>query len=169
MADEGVLAAPHDPVSRQSLGAAIPARPAYTWHDGTPRVVPIWIHRTGEEMLMAGPPDAPKVAAIREHPDVALTIDGTDWPYEVLLIRGTATVELADGVAPGFCPAARTHFGDEQGDARADHIAQVMAQTVWIAARPVWAKLLDFETRFPEALARRMGEGTGVASERGDP
>ena len=46
------------------LRSTIPARLAYTWPDGTPRVVPIWFHWTGEEVIVASPADAPKVPAI---------------------------------------------------------------------------------------------------------
>ena len=157
MANQGDLSLLHDPVAKQLLESPIPARLAYMWTDGTPRVVPIWFHWTGKEIVMAGPPDAPKVAAIQERPDVAVTIDDTEWPYKVLLIRGTATVEVVDGVAPEYRLAARKHFGEAQGDAWADQVGAMMTQTGRIAVRPTWAKVLDFETRFPEALARRMG------------
>src|SRR5664279_1123040 len=33
-----------------------PARPAYTWADGMPRVVPIWFHFDGEVITMCSPP-----------------------------------------------------------------------------------------------------------------
>jgi hypothetical protein len=146
-----------NPIAQQLLQSAIPARLAYTWRDGTPRVVPIWFHWTGEQVVMAGPPDAPKVAAIRAHPQVALTIDGTDWPYKVLLIRGAATVDLVDGVPAEYAAAARKHFGDEQGNTWVAQVGQMMTQMARIAVRPAWVTILDFETRFPEALARRMG------------
>jgi len=146
-----------DPIAQELLAAAIPVRLAYNWYDGTPRVVPIWFHWTGEEIVMAGPPDAPKVEAIRARPEVALTIDGIDWPYRVLLLRGTARVEVVEGVAPEYVAAARKHFGEEQGDAWAAQVGAMMTETARIAVRPTWAKVLDFQTRFPEALARRMG------------
>jgi hypothetical protein len=157
MAGQGDLALLQDPVARQLLGAAIPARLAYCWPDGTPRVVPIWFHWTGEEVVMAGPPDAPKVEAIRANPAVALTIDGNDWPYPVLLIRGTATVETVDGVAEEYAAAARKHFGEEQGAAWVAQVGRMLSQMTRIAVRPEWVGVLDFQTRFPSALASRMG------------
>ena len=48
------------PVAQQLLQSAIPARLAYTWHDGTPRVVPMWFHWTGEELLMGAPRTRPR-------------------------------------------------------------------------------------------------------------
>src|SRR5215213_4269844 len=117
-----ITAVLNDPVAQRLLAAAIPARLAYTAEDGTPRVVPIWFHWNGEEIVMAGPPDVPKVPALQARPEVALTIDETAWPYKVLLIRGTATVEIVDGVAPEYRLAARKHFGEAQGDAWADQV-----------------------------------------------
>jgi hypothetical protein len=154
---QGDLALLADPVAQRLLQAAIPARLAYVWHDGTPRVVPIWFHWTGDQVVMAGPPDAPKVGAIKATPQVALTIDDTDWPYKVLLIRGMATVDFVDGVPPEYAAAARKYFGEEQGDAWAGQVGQMMTQTARIALRPAWVGILDFESRFPQALAKRMG------------
>ena len=44
MAQQGSLELLHDPVAEKLLGSTIPARLAYTWMDGTPRVVPVWFH-----------------------------------------------------------------------------------------------------------------------------
>jgi hypothetical protein len=44
MAQQGSLELLDDPVAEKLLRSAIPARLAYTWMDGTPRVVPVWFH-----------------------------------------------------------------------------------------------------------------------------
>ena len=157
MATQGDLSLLEDPIAQELLRSTIPARLAYTWHDGTPRVVPIWFHWTGEEIVMAGPPDAAKVAAISAHPQVALTIDGNDWPHKGLLLRGTARTEIVDGMAPEYAAAARRYFGEEQGAAWSGQVGQLMESMARIAVRPTWVGLLDFQTRFPAALAKRMG------------
>lgn len=100
---QGDLELLNDPIAQELLRSALPARLAYTWPDGTPRVVPIWFHWTGEEIVMAGPPDAPKMDALRANPRVALTIDGDTWPYKVLLLRGEGP-----GRHRGWCPG-RVH------------------------------------------------------------
>lgn len=41
----------NDPVAQKLLQAPIPAHLAYVWTDGTPRVVPIWFHWTGNEVV----------------------------------------------------------------------------------------------------------------------
>jgi hypothetical protein len=46
MPQQGSLELLNDPVARTLLGSANPARLAYAWRDGGPRVVPIWFHWT---------------------------------------------------------------------------------------------------------------------------
>jgi hypothetical protein len=158
VANQGDTALLNDPVAQELLHSRIPARLAYTWHDGTPRVIPIWFHWNGTEIVVAGPPDAPKVDAISEHPDVAVTIDdATNWPYKALLIRGTATVEVVDGVAPEYASAASRYFGEEQGRNWVQMVGQLFNDTSRIRIRPTWVGILDFETRFPSKIAERMG------------
>ena len=44
-----------DPIAQELLRSTIPARLAYIWLDGTPRVVPIWFHWTGREFVLGTP------------------------------------------------------------------------------------------------------------------
>src|SRR5687768_9085792 len=115
--EQGDPALLNDPVAQALLRSTIPARLGFVWPDGSPRVTPIWFHWTGDEVVMGGPPDAPRVAAIRANPQIAVTIDGNDWPYKVLMLRGRATVEIRDGVIPEYEAAAKRYFGEEQGAA----------------------------------------------------
>jgi hypothetical protein len=155
---QGDVALLHDPVAQQLLQSRNPVHLAYTWHDGTPRVVPIWFHWNGTEIVVAGPPDAPKMDAIREHPEVALTIDDeSSWPYKALLIRGTATVDMAEGVAPEYVSSAKRYFGEEQGTGWVQMVGQLFSETGRVRIRPTWVAILDFETRFPSKIAERMG------------
>ena len=85
---QGSLDLLNDPVAQQLLTSTLPARLAYNWTDGTPRVVPIWFHWNGSDVVMSGPPDAPKWRALHDGDKVALSIDGDTFPYKVLLIRG---------------------------------------------------------------------------------
>ena len=146
-----------DPIAQELLHSTIPARLAYTWPDGTPRVVPIWFHWTGEEVVMVSPHDAPKVDALQANPAVSLTIDSETWPHKVLLLRGTAQVEIVEGVPQEYGAAARRYFGEEQGAAWTDQVSQMLPRMARIAVRPDWVGILDFQTRFPAALAKRMG------------
>ena len=83
-----------DPVARRLLASANPARLAYVGLDGTPRVVPVGFSWNGATLVVGTVPGSAKVAALRAHPAVALTIDTSPpaWPPNVLLIRGTARI-----------------------------------------------------------------------------
>jgi hypothetical protein len=152
MSDHGALAVLADPVAQSLLSSAIPARLAYMWTDGTPRVVPIWFHWDGTQIVLGSPPRAPKLLAIADGAPVAITIDSNDWPYQVLSIRGTAGVTHVDGLTPEYTAAARRYLGTEQGQAWVDSFPPDMQ--MWrIAVTPTWANVLDFETRFPSALS----------------
>jgi hypothetical protein len=56
--DVGLL---NDPVAQRMLQSTVPARFAYNWSDGTPRVVPIGFHWNGAEIVLGTPTDAPKM------------------------------------------------------------------------------------------------------------
>jgi hypothetical protein len=145
-----------DPVAQQLLESTGLARVAYTGLDGTPRVVPIWFHWTGVELVMASPETAPKIQALRQSPRVAVTVDQESFPYRVLLLRGDATVEWVHGVPAEYAAAAQRYFGPEQGSAWVDQVSRPGMRMARIAVRPDWVRVLDFETRFPAALARHL-------------
>jgi hypothetical protein len=146
-----------DPVAVELLRSTEPARLAYTWADGTPRVVPIWFHWDGHRLVFGSPAAAPKVAVLRERPDVAVTIDrAAQFPYKVLLLRGTADVRDVDGLVPEYVSSAHRYFGEEQGAAWIQMVGQLGLRMVSVSVTPHWARVLDFETRFPSALAQAM-------------
>ena len=147
---QGNLELLNDPVASALLNSVNPARLAYTWMDGSPRVVPIWFHWTGDQFVLGTPPKAPKLKALAADPRVALTIDDTAWPPGVLLVRGRAGIELLDDVGPEYEQAATRYFGPEQGPAWVATLrGKPMAR---IAITPEWAGILDFQTRLPSAL-----------------
>jgi PPOX class probable F420-dependent enzyme len=150
---QGDLALLEHPVARELLASNIPARLAYVWTDGTPRVTPIWFHWDGRELVMGTPPNAPKVKALAGNPKVAVTIDDNHFPHKVLLIRGTARLETVEGVAPEYSQAAERYFGPEQGRAWVEQLRGISPKMVRIAITPEWVGVLDFETRLPSALA----------------
>ena len=151
MAQQGSLELLSDPVAKALLESVNPARLSYTWMDGTPRVVPIWFHWTGDQFVLGSPPKAPKLKALATDPRVALTIDDNEWPHKVLLVRGRADVEMLDDVSPEYELAANRYFGPEQGQAWVSTLRG--SPTARIAIMPSWVGILDFETRFPSALA----------------
>lgn len=150
---QGSLDLLQDPTAKELLASTIPARLAYIGTDGAPRVVPIWFHWNGREMIMASPPKAPKLRALRKNPKVAVTIDDNQFPHRVLMLRGTARLEDVDGVVPEYAQAAERYFGREQGQAWVQQLRDRNLGAVRIAITPQWVGLLDFKTRFPSAIA----------------
>jgi hypothetical protein len=114
-------------------------------------------HWTGGALVVNSWPDDPKVAALHVHRVVAVTIDTSEPPYRVLQLRGRATVELVDGVSDELRAAARRYLGSEQGEAWVMMMTQLSPQTARIAIEPTWVDVLDFETRLPGGMARRVG------------
>ena len=152
MAHQGDLELLQDPVAQKLLSSTIPAQLAYTWMDGTPRVAPVWFHWTGEQFVIGSPARAPKLKALAADSHVALAIDDhSGWPYSVLMVRGTAEVEVLDDVPPEYALSAERYFGPEQGPAWISTLrGKPMAR---ISVTPTWVAILDFETRFPSALS----------------
>lgn len=141
-----------DPVAKELLSSRIPAHLSYVWSDGSPRVVPIWFHWTGSEIVMGTPANAPKTVCLSDGDAVAVAVDSHDWPYHALIARGAARVTRQTGVVPEYALAAERYFGEEQGRA---WVAQFPADVamVRIAVRPQHVTILDFETRFPSAIS----------------
>ena len=151
MTQQGSLELLQDPVAEALYSSANPARLAYSWLDGSPRVVPVWYHWTGDQFVVGTPARAPKLRALAADPRVSLTIDDNAWPHKVLLIRGRSQVELLDDVVPEYALAATRYFGPEQGPAWVSSLrGKPMAR---VAITPEWVGILDFQTRFPSALA----------------
>lgn len=150
---QGDLSLLEHPASHDLLKSKIPARLAYVWTDGTPRVVPIWFHWNGKEIVMATPAKAPKLKALAKNPKVSLTIDDNTFPHKVLLIRGTAKLEQVEGIVPEYAAAAERYFGPEMAKGWLSQLRTMVSSMVRITVTPEWVGLLDFQTRFPSALA----------------
>jgi len=151
--DQGDPTLLKEPVAEELLRSTQPVRLAYTWRDGTPRVVAMWFHWDGKQIVMATPARAPKLKALPYRPDVALVVDdGSAYPYKELTLRGRAEVQpwQGEGVVPEYALAATRYLGQEQGDA---WVRQVAGMPMFrIAVTPVWVGLIDFESRMPSAL-----------------
>src|SRR5258705_3326019 len=145
---QGDTALLNDPVAQELLQSDIPARLAYVWYDGTPRVIPIWFHWNGEEIVLGTPVKAPKVRALTQNSKVALTIDTNTWPNKVLQIRGTAKVEAVNGVVPEYATAARRYFGEEQGRAVGEQVGKMFSQMARFSFWPEWMRIIVLHKRF---------------------
>jgi hypothetical protein len=138
-------------VAQSLLRSTTMARLAYTWTDGSPRVVPMWFEWTGETVLMGAPPNAPKTSVLVERPQVALVID-TDWPYQVLTIRGRAQIKLVDGFFQEYEEMARRYLGEAGSEQFLALGRQTFSQWARITVHPEAVRILDFGAgQFPSA------------------
>lgn len=101
------------PYAQQLLNGPEPARLAYNGLGGDPRVIPIGFWTEGERVVMATVSKSAKVAALRSNPNVSLTIGQGAFPPKVLLIRGTAEVELVEGIPDGSLMAGHKVMTDD--------------------------------------------------------
>lgn len=157
---QGDLSLLEDPVAQQLLQSTIPARLAYVWADGTPRVIPIGFHWNGREIVFGTPTDAPKTKVLHDGVPVAATIDGDSMPYHVLLLRGTVRSDVVRGIAPEYAMMTLRCFGEEAGRAWLEQLAPMCPQMTRIFLQPDWVGIIDFETRFPSAIERAMQRAT---------
>jgi hypothetical protein len=97
---------------------------------------------------------ARRIASLRANPAVALSIDTDGSPPHVLLVRGEATVEDIEGVAPEYGASARRYLGDDAAASLLSMVDDPITRMARIAVRPAWVGVLDFETRQPGPIRR---------------
>src|SRR5262245_44769974 len=96
------------PLAREMLHSPLLGPLGYNGLGGSPRVVPIGYLWNGTSFVMCTATMAPKVRALSANPKVALTVDnGTEQPPRILMVRGTASIEIVDGVPNDFLEASR--------------------------------------------------------------
>jgi hypothetical protein len=148
----------HQPGAVELLHSPDPARLAYTGPDGYPRVIPVGFLWNGTAIVVCTAPTAPKVAALAKQPHVALTIDKIGPPAKELLLRGTATIEIVDGVAPEYlAAAAKSTHGDELAEFEAQ-VRDLYKEMARITITPSWARFYDFGAGRLPTFLRRLAE-----------
>ena len=157
MTDDEIAEVLAKPYSRQLLDHE-QARLAYIGLDADPRVIPIGFWMERRRIVMATAANAAKVPALIQNPNVALTIDTSDFPPRALLIRGTAEVEIVEGVPEGYLLAGRKVLSGEEYEGWVNGARGLYDEMAVISVRPTWAKLLDFETTLPKAVEELIAE-----------
>jgi len=153
MRHEDVMEVLNDPLAQEMLRSPLLARMAYNGMDGTPRAIPIGYLWNGDGFVMCTASIAPKVRALQANPKAALTIDTDTMPPHILLVRGTTSVEVVDGVPTEYLQASwKVITGEEQRAAFETQVRSIYKQMARITLKPEWAKLIDFETRLPIAV-----------------
>lgn len=144
-----------DPLAQELLASGIPARLAYIGQDGAPRVVPVGFYWNGRQIVICTASTAPKVRALMADPRVALTIDTDDAPAKALSVRGTASVEVVDGVPDEYLKASAKRRTEQQAQEFESMVRGVYQQMARITIEPEWARVYDFgRGRLPGFLLR---------------
>jgi len=148
-------------ISKELLARDL-TRLAYVAKDGTPRSIPIAFTWNGSEIVLCTTKNAPKLAALRQNPMVALTIDTEVHPPKILLIRGRAELDVVDGIPEEYLQMNGSYqMSPEQRVEWEAEVRSLYDGMVRIVVTPTWAKLIDFETTLPSAveeLVRRRAE-----------
>ncbi len=148
-----------DARARELLETAGLARIAYVGRDGSPRVVPIGFHWDGERIFFCTARSAPKVAALQERPDMAVTIESQPGAMQSLQLRGIADVEIVDGIPAEYLAASRKTMDEDQAAAFEAQVRATYPQMARISLVPRWARLYDFEQgRVPGFLRRLLDQ-----------
>jgi hypothetical protein len=151
--DVGLL---QEPVAQQLLQSKGPAHLAYTWRDGTPRVIPMGFHWNGQDIVMATAADAPKTKVLTNGSQVAVSIDRDFSASQILLIRGTVRANTVEGIAPEYAAMIRRTMSQEDAEALLKEAARLYPRMTRLFIHPDWVGLLDFETRLPSAVERAI-------------
>jgi hypothetical protein len=151
MQHETVMDVLRDPLAQELLHSPLLAL-GYNGADGAPRVVPVGYVWNGSTFIVCTAVQAPKVRALASNAKVALSIDTDTQPPHVLLVRGTAAVEIVDGVPDEFLEASGKSVPRAGWPQFESQVRSIYPQMARITIEPQWAKLLDFETRLPIAV-----------------
>ena len=93
---------------------------------------------------------------LSQNQKVALTIDSNDFPWKVLLVRGSINIETVEGLVPEYVASARRYLGEEGGQGFIDQVRGMLPHWARISIQPEWVGLLDFEQRWPSAIEAAM-------------
>jgi hypothetical protein len=132
--------------AQELLASTSAAHFGYIGKDGSPRVIPVGFYWTGDEFVISTATTSPKVEALADRTDVALTIDGGATPNQArtLSIRGRASVEIVDGVVPEYLAAARKTMDAEAAAEFEQNVRGTYDQMARIAITPHWVRFYDF-------------------------
>ncbi len=145
------------PYSRDLLAKPL-MRMAYVALDGTPRCIPTGFVWNGAQLVTCTAKNAPKLRHLAVNPAVSLTIDTEEYPPKILLIRGTAELDHCDDIPEEFIGMnnASTMTPEQRVEWEAGVRGVYVDGMVRIVITPTWAKLIDFETTLPQAVAELM-------------
>jgi nitroimidazol reductase NimA-like FMN-containing flavoprotein (pyridoxamine 5'-phosphate oxidase superfamily) len=159
------------PEARHLLTTSTLCHLAYNGTDGLPRVVPVGFYWTGSAVVICTATSAPKVRALADRPDVAITVDGGDTPADAksVLLRGRATLETVDGIPEEYLMATTKAMDGSAVTEFEAAVRQMYPQMVRITIEPAWARFFDYGGgRIPRFLAELAEKAMARSSDDGD-
>ncbi|MCE0762281.1 pyridoxamine 5'-phosphate oxidase family protein [Pseudonocardia kujensis] len=142
-----------DPVTLELVERSPLMRIGYTGLDGAPRVVPLAYLLRAETFVFCTVTSSDKVPALQRDPRVAITID-VPQPLCCLLVRGTAHVEVVDGVPEEYLQASHRTVPAEQHEAFDAQVRGLYDSMARVVVTPTWVRLNDFQRTAPRAVER---------------
>ena len=139
----------NDPIVKELLEAPIPMRLAYVTTTGEPRVIPVSYLWNGKAFIFASPPKWPKIKALTANPTVAFTVDTTNFPPYVMLVRGKASIEYVQGVPDEYVEASRRIVGEDKMENWERIVRDEIKEMALITITPTFVKVNDFISRYP--------------------
>lgn len=140
-----------DPFTTDLIDKCLLMYLAYTGIDGAPRVAPVgYVVRDGR-FITCSASEAEKVGALRADPRVALTVDTLE-PLGCLLVRGTAEVEIVEGIPEEYLAASRRGIPPERLDDFEAQVRGLYDEMARIVVTPTWVRLNDFVRTAPRAV-----------------
>ncbi len=100
---------------------------------------------------------AARLAALRAHPDVALTIDTESFPPMVLSVRGRVSLTEQDGVPEEYRLAARRAWLKKPPRPTSPRLISRHQDDAHRNAA-AWVGMLDFQQRLPDVMGGIAGE-----------
>lgn len=148
------------PLAQELLDTSPLVHLAYIGRDAYPRVIPTGYVWKAGKVVTCTPDNAPKVRDLKSNPRVALTIDTQGQPPRILLMRGTARMEILEGIPEEYLEASHKYVPRAQWSAFDEQVRGLYPRMARISIIPDWAKLIDFETTLPQAVDELMAQRT---------
>ncbi len=105
---------PLDADIREILEAPNFAFVATVRKDGTPHVVPVWVHTDGEKVLLNSSEGRAWPANLERDPRITITVTNSENPYEYVEIRGRVAEKTHEGAKEHIDELAKKYLGADE-------------------------------------------------------
>jgi len=104
-----------------------------TIDDGAPQVTPVWVDFDGEYVLINTAKGRKKDRNVREHPEVAVSIQDPDNPYRYVGIQGKVVEIVEEGAVDHIHKLSRKYNGTDYPNLGSDTrvIYKIEPTRVW--------------------------------------